>query len=66
LRNLLFAAVGGLPGVGFEAAWGGAWLVPPGDGQVISDSTRAFDAHGNLIPVPAYQKFELAPISNMG
>jgi len=31
-----------------------------GDGQIItysafSDSTRAFDGHGNLIPVPDYQ-----------
>jgi hypothetical protein len=78
LRNLrlrlafaLFAAVGGLPDVGFEAAWGGAWLMPPGDGQVItysafSDSTRAFDAHGNLIPVPAYKKFELGTYLEYG
>jgi hypothetical protein len=42
----------------------GAWLIQPGAGQVIagdafSGSTRAFDAHGKLILVPAYQKFEL-------
>jgi len=61
LRNLrlvfaFFATVGWLPGAGFEAAWASAWLLPPGDGQIItysafSDSTRAFDGHGNLIPV---------------
>jgi protein XagA len=45
--------------------------MPPGDGQVItysafSDSTRAFDAHGNLIPVPAYKKFELGTYLEYG
>jgi hypothetical protein len=58
----LIAAAGGLIGAGIETAWGGAWLLPPGDGQVIadtffSDSTQAFDAHGRLIPVPSYRKF---------
>jgi protein XagA len=78
LRNLrlcrvfaLFAALGGFLAVGFEAAWGGAWLLPPGDGQVItytdySDSTRAFDAHGNLITVPAYQKLEVGTYLEYG
>lgn len=42
----------------------GAWLTPPGEGQIIagaafSGSTRAFDRRGRLIPVPSYQKFEL-------
>ena len=60
----LFAAAGGLIGAGTEGARGGAWLMPPGYGQVIvdtffSDSTQAFDAQGHLIPVPAYKKFEL-------
>jgi hypothetical protein len=66
-----FAAVAWLPGVGFEAAWASAWLLPPGDGQIItysafSDSTRAFDGHGNLIPVPTIKSLNLAPMSNMG
>jgi len=66
-----FAAVAWLPGVGFEAAWASAWLLPPGDGQIItysafSDSTRAFDGHGNLIPVPDYQKFELGTYVEYG
>ena len=65
------AAACGFPGAGFETAWGSAWLLPPGDGQVItyaafSDSTRAFDAHGKLIPVPAYQKFELGTYLELG
>ena len=34
----LIAAAGGLIGAGIEAAWGGAWLLPPGDGQVIVDT----------------------------
>jgi len=47
-----------------EVAWAGAWLMPPGAGQIIastafSGSTRAFDAQGHLIPVPSYDKFEL-------
>ena len=58
----LVAAAGGLVGAGIEAAWGGAWLLPPGEGQVIadtffSDSTHAFDAQGHLVPVPSYRKF---------
>jgi hypothetical protein len=63
--------VGWFPGAGFEAAWASAWLLPPGDGQIItysafSDSTRAFDGHGNLIPVPDYQKFELGTYVEYG
>ena len=34
----LVAAAGGLIGAGIEAAWGGASLLPPGDGQVIADT----------------------------
>ena len=67
----LVAAAGGLIGAGIEAAWGGAWLLPPGDGQVIadtffSDSTHAFDARGHLIPVPSYRKFELGTYIEYG
>lgn len=61
---LLVAVICAYSGFGFEDAWGGAWLLPSGYGQVIaytafSDSTFAFDAHGNLVAVPAYQKFEV-------
>jgi hypothetical protein len=67
----LIAAAGGLIGAGIEAGVGGAWLLPPGDGQVIadtffSDSTRAFDANGHLIPVPSYRKFDLGTYSEYG
>ena len=67
----LLAAAGGLTGGGIEAAWGGAWLMPPGEGQIIadtsfSDSTRAFDANGHLIPVPSYRKFELGTYLEYG
>jgi hypothetical protein len=71
LRNLrsrlvfaFFAGMAGFAGVGCNAAWGSAWLLPSGYGQLIaytafSESTLAFDAHGNLVAVPAYQKFEV-------
>ena len=71
MRNLrsrlvfaFFAGMAGFAGVGCNAAWGGAWLLPSGYGQLIaytafSESTLAFDAHGNLVAVPAYQKFEV-------
>jgi hypothetical protein len=67
----LIAAAGGLIGAGIEAAWGEAWLMPPGEGQVIadaffSDSNRAFDATGRLIPVPSYKKFELGTYIEYG
>ncbi|MGH6834415.1 MAG: hypothetical protein ACREC9_02480 [Methylocella sp.] len=67
----LIAAASGLIGAGIEAAWGGAWLLPPGDGQVIADtffseSTYAFDAHGHLVPVPSYKKFELGTYIEYG
>ncbi|HXW72798.1 MAG TPA: hypothetical protein VEK34_15470 [Methylocella sp.] len=49
---------------GSNRAFGGAWLLPPGAGQIIayldySDSSYAFDMHGKLVKVPAYQKFEI-------
>ena len=67
----LIAAANGFIGAGTEAAWGGAWLLPPGDGQVIadtffSDSNRAFDARGQLVPVPSYRKFELGTYIEYG
>jgi hypothetical protein len=67
----LIAATGGLIGAGIEAARGGAWLMPPGEGQVIadtsfSDSSHAFDAQGHLIPVPSYKKFELGTYIEYG
>ena len=42
----------------------GAWLEPPGQGEVIlggtfSDSLRAYDVNGRLAPVSSYKKFEL-------
>lgn len=71
LALALFAAALGFFGAGFEAAWGSAWLMPPGDGQLItysafSESTRAFDANGKLIPVPDYRKFELGTYLEYG
>ena len=71
LALALLAAAGGFFGAGFEAACGSAWLMPPGDGQIItysafSDTTRAFDANGKLIPVPDYRKFELGTYLEYG
>jgi protein XagA len=67
----LVAAAVGLFGAGIEAACGGAWLLPPGNGQVIvdmffSDSTLAFDAQRHLVAVPSYQKFELGTYIEYG
>ena len=71
LTLALIAAAGGLIGAGSEAARGGAWLMPPGEGQVIadtsfSDSSHAFDAQGHLVPVPSYKKFELGTYIEYG
>lgn len=65
------AAASALPILIAGQAYAGAWLMPPGQGQIIartafSGSTRAFDAHGNLIPVPSYQKFELGAYIEYG
>jgi protein XagA len=67
----LIAAAGGICGAGIEEAWGGAWLLPSGEGQVIanmffSDSNRAYNAQGHLIPVPDYRKFELGTYIEYG
>lgn len=52
-------------------AHAGAWLQPQGEGLAIattefSDSTRYFDSHGKLIPIPAYQKFSLGTYIEYG
>ncbi len=49
----------------------GAFLAPPGEGEIItaasfSDSTRAFDSDGKLVPIPPYQKFELGTYIEYG
>jgi hypothetical protein len=49
----------------------GAWLLPPGSGQIIagaafSGSSKAFDVHGHLIPVSYYKKFELGAYVEYG
>jgi protein XagA len=67
----MLAAGVGIGSGGIEPAWGGAWLLAPGDGQAIvysafSDSARAFDAYGNLIPVRQYKKFELGTYIEYG
>ncbi|MEA2838737.1 MAG: protein XagA [Methylobacteriaceae bacterium] len=43
-------------------AQAGAWLEPPGQGEVIlggtfSDSLRSYDVRGRLAPVSSYRKF---------
>ncbi len=52
-------------------AHAGALLEPPGEGEIIttttfSTSTRAFNAHGKLTPIPTYKKFELASYIEYG
>jgi len=56
---------------GLEKAVAGAWLMPEGEGQAIcysefSDSCRAFDARGRLVPVRDYRKFELGAYVEYG
>ncbi|MGA3302678.1 MAG: hypothetical protein ABSC72_05240 [Methylovirgula sp.] len=53
------------------SAEAGAFLEPPGQGEIItaasfSDSTRFFDSNGKLIPIPAYQKFDLGSYIEYG
>jgi hypothetical protein len=48
-----------------------AFLMPAGSGEVLttalfSGTTRAFDAHGHLVPVPSYDKFELSSYIDYG
>ena len=71
LRFCWLLTCAGIGGGGIEDAWAGAWLLPQGDGQAIvysdfSDSTRAFDAQGHLIPVRQYRKFELGTYIEYG
>ncbi|ACB94969.1 hypothetical protein [Beijerinckia indica] len=70
---LISASVLGLAALApfWGSAWAGAFLLPPGAGQVIggmtfSGSSRAFDAHGRVIPVPSYRKFELGTYLEYG
>ncbi len=49
----------------------GAFLQTPGQGEIItstsfSDSTRYFDSNGKLIPIPAYQRFDLGSYIEYG
>jgi hypothetical protein len=67
--SLLASAV--VVGGSIKEAWGGAWLMPPDEGQAIvysdfSDSNRAFDSQGHLIPVQQYRKFELGTYIEYG
>lgn len=68
LSSLIAAAA--LPAAA-GAACAGAWLMPPGAGQIIastafSGSSRAFDAKGRLIVVPSYEKFGLGAYVEYG
>jgi hypothetical protein len=52
-------------------AQAGAWLEPPGQGEVIlggtfSDSLRAYDVNGRVAPVASYKKFELTAYMEYG
>jgi hypothetical protein len=65
--GLIFAS---MPAVTRDA-YASAFLQPIGEGDIItatefSDSTRAFDHNGKLIPIPAYRKFELASYIEYG
>ena len=49
----------------------GAWLEPPGQGEIIlggtfSDSLRAYDVNGRLAQVSSYKKFELTAYLEYG
>jgi hypothetical protein len=67
LRILAFSA-SLLVAAGAQA---GAWLEPPGQGQVIlggsfSDSLRSYDVRGRLAPVSSYRKLELTAYVEYG
>ena len=67
--SLLASAV--VVGGSIKEAWGGAWPMPPDEGQAIvysdfSDSNREFDSQGHLIPVQQYRKFELGTYIEYG
>jgi protein XagA len=71
LLFVCFAAIAGLTGVGVDVAWGGAWLLSSGNGQLItysafSETTLAFDAQGNLVAIPASRKFEVGSYLEYG
>jgi hypothetical protein len=71
IRRILFCSFFGAFVLPALPAHCGAFLAAPGQGEVItavsfSDSTRAFDANGRLIPIPAYQKFELGSYIEYG
>lgn len=53
------------------SAKAGAFLEPPGRGEIISaasfsDSTRFFDNNGKLVPISAYEKFDLGTYIEYG
>ena len=73
IRRILFI----LPLVGASLAGAaapaeaGAFLAPPGHGEIItatsfSDTASAFDANGRLVPVPDYRKFGLGTYVEYG
>jgi hypothetical protein len=67
LRILAFSALL-LVAAGAQA---GAWLEPPGQGEVIlggsfSDSLRSYDVRGRLAPVSSYRKLELTAYVEYG
>jgi hypothetical protein len=54
-----------------SAAWGGAWTLPQGAGQMVvtdtaSQASRAFDSSGKLQSVPRYTKEELQVLMEYG
>ena len=70
-RRALLASTLALACAAAQEARASAFLEPPGEGDIItatefSGSTRAFDRDGKLIPIPAYDKFELASYVEYG
>ncbi|MHB8886948.1 MAG: hypothetical protein ACYC5H_18030 [Methylovirgula sp.] len=73
IRRILFILplVGASLAIAAASAKAGAFLAPAGHGEIItatsfSDTTRAFDDNGRLLPVPAYQKFALGTYMEYG
>ncbi len=71
LSRLPLLAAAAIAAFRITAAQAGAWLMPPGEGQVIvysafSDSNRFFDEQGRLRPLPSYKKFELGTYIEYG
>jgi hypothetical protein len=70
-RAAIRLLIAGLAAFGAAAAYGGAWTLPEGQGQVIAGviatrSTHAFDDDGDPFSIPTYNKVEAELLMEYG